>query len=284
MTKRILDRSYNKETGELEQFTVLSEGGQPKLVKASAENQLLYDPEDELPFDNGLYDFLNGDHALVLSEDDPELMIAPTSNEYCYVLRVNGSTVETTPSDATSVLRGVRDAAIDQNFEPLVSRFKDIMSKQVRRDVVNELIVTFDQADRIEQTPSGWLIDSFFLVDWTASMYAATDDPDESDVRRSGSGVVETDSSYEFVQLAVRRDVEPVTVSINGESFRLTEREMLFLAKVNWLLDRREYHPDMEFWYNVDQYADVNWRTGEPTSDESEDESPDEGDVDNFNL
>ena len=114
-------------------------------------------------------------------------------------------------------------------------------------------------------------------------MYAKTDDPDEVDVMRSGSGIVEMDRSFEFVQLNMRRDVEPVEVRINGEVFRLTEREMLFLGKINWLLDRRHYHPDREFWKNADQHAAVDWRTGEPEVEEDSDDS-DEPSLGSFNL
>ncbi len=286
MEDNVIDVSRDRETGEIQQFTIIAEDGQPELVKATAENILLHDPADDLPFEGGMYEFLQGDTAIVLSEDDPTVMVAPTSNEYCYVLRVGDNTVETTPEHSEKALNAIKDATINSNLEPIVSLFEQIMSSQVRREVVNALIGTFDSADRIERTPSGWLIDSFFLVDWTASMYAATDNPDEKDVRRSGSGVVETDSSYEFVQLSLNRDIEPVQIAINGDVYKLTEREMLFLGKVNWLLDRRHYHPDREFWLNVDQYADVDWRTGEPETDTTEidDSSENDADLDNFSL
>jgi len=170
------------------------------------------------------------------------------------------------------VLEGVKDAAVNNSIEGLVDVYDDIMATQVRREVVNALIETFEQRERIERTSSGWIVDDFFIIDWTASMYAKTDDKDSPDVIRSGSKVVEADRSFEFVQLKINREIEPVTVSINGESYRLTEREMLFLGKVNWLLDRRHYHPDDEFWMNVDQYTAVDWESGEPITDESEDE------------
>ena len=280
---RVIDISRNKDTGDIEQFTVITSDGQPNLVKATAENLLLYDPADELPFDGGMSGFLSGSEALVLSPEDPEVMVAPTSNEYCYILRVNGDTVETTPKQAERVLRGIKDAAVDQQFQRLVSLYDTIRSQQVRREVVNALHSTFSENERISRTPSGWLVDDFYLVNWEASMYAKTDDPDEVDVKRSGSGVVEMDRSFEFVQLTMRRDVEPVEVRINGEAFRLTEREMLFLGKINWLLDRRHYHPDGEFWKNADQHAAVDWRTGEPEV-ESEEDSENEPDLGGFNL
>jgi len=278
----VIDISRNKDTGDIEQFTVITSDGQPNLVKATAENLLLYDPADELPFEGGMHEFLAGNEALVLSPDDPEVMVAPTGNEYCYILRVNGDTVETTPKQAEQVLRGIKDAAIDRVFQPLVKLYDEIRANQVRREVINALHETFDESERIQQTPSGWLVDKFYLVDWSASMYAKTDDPEKADVKRSGSGVVEMDRSFEFVQLRMRRDVEPVEVRINGEAFRLTEREMLFLAKINWLLDRRHYHPDTEFWKNCDAHASVDWRTGEPKTDS--DENKDEPDLGTFEL
>lgn len=281
MNERVIDVSRNKETGEVEQFTIISDSGQPELMKATPENMLLFDPENELPFDDGMSGFLSGSEALVLSESGPEVMVAPTGNRNCYILRVDGDTVETTPKQAEQVLRGIKDAAIDRVFDPLVRLYDDIRSSQVRREVINALHETFDESERITQTPSGWLVDEFYLVDWSASMYAKTDDPDEADVKRSGSGVVEMDRSFEFVQLSMRRDVEPVEVRINGEAFRLTEREMLFLAKINWLLDRRHYHPDQEFWKNADAHASVDWRTGEPYSDDGDEDDVDLG---SFNL
>jgi hypothetical protein len=281
MNDKIIDVSVNKETDEVEQFTIISESGQPELIKATPANMLLYDPMDELPFEDGMYQFLNGNEAIVLSDSDPEVMVAPTGNRNCYILRVKGSTIETTPNDSEDVLRGIKEATINGDFHPLVSVYDRIMSEQVRRHVINSLHQTFDEVGRIEKTPSGWLVDGFYLVDWTASMYAKTDDPDSADVKRSGSGVVETDKSYEFVQLNLRRDIEPVEVSIQGEAFRLTEREMLFLAKINWLLDRRNYHPDEPFWKYADKRAEVDWKTGEPEVEEDDDDEPD---LDSFNL
>lgn len=274
----VIDVSTNRDTGEIEQFTIINEQGQPELMKATATNMLLYDPMDELPFDGGLGSFLSGDEAILLSEE-PKLIVSSTSSRNCFIIHYDGNTVETTPAMSESVLRGVKEAAVDEDIGALIDVYDEVMSTQVRRDVINALLDTFDETFRIEKTSSGWVVDEFFIVDWTASMYAKTDDPDSADVVRSGSGVVEADRSFEFVQLYLNREIEPVTVSINGESFRLSEREMLFLGKVNWLLDRRHYHPDDEFWMNVDQYTAVDWETGEPVEQDE-----DEPDLSKFSL
>jgi hypothetical protein len=275
MSTTVIDRSHDKESGNLTQFTVLDDRGQPQLVKATPENTLLYDPENELPFENGMYQFLHGDKALVLQEEDPTIMVAPTNNEYCYILKVRDRTVETTPEQAERTLRGIKDAAIDREMETLISLHDDIVSTQVRRSVINKLMKTFDEDDRITQSNRGWLVDEFYLVTWEASLYTKHNNPDEGDYKRRGGGVEKTDDSREFVSLHLRRDVSPIEVTIGGDVVRLSEREMLFLSKVKWLLNRREQHSDMPFWKWTDKYAAVNKYTGEPeTEDEHDEDEP----------
>ena len=275
----IADKSYDQETEELTQFLVFWPDGEPGLKIASPENKLLFDPQDQLPFENGMYEFLNGQEALLLSED-PEVIVAPTNNEYAYILRVRGNTVETTPNQASDVLEGVLQVAEEESVDKILNVYDDIMSSQVRQHVINALLSTFEEDERIESLMNGWLIDDFYLVDWAASLYTKDDDPDEGDYQREGGDVVKKDTSYEFVDLNLNRDIEPVEVGINGQRYRLSEREMLFLAKVKWLLNRRHYHPDEPFWRYADQWASVDEETGEPGAIE-EDEKPD---LDTFSI
>ena len=275
----IADKSYDQETEELTQFLVFWSDGEPELRRASAENVLLFDPENQLPFENGMYEFLNGQEALLLSED-PEIIVAPTSNEYAYILRVRGNTVETTPNQASDVLEGVLQVAEEESVDKIMNLYDDIMSSQVRQHVIDALHSTFEEDGRIESATNGWLIDDFYLVDWAASLYTKDDDPDEGDYQRQGSDVVKKDTSYEFVDLKMNRDIEPIEIGINGERYRLSEREMLFLAKVKWLLNRRHYHPDEPFWRYADRWASVDEETGEPEAIE-EAEKPD---LDTFSI
>jgi hypothetical protein len=272
----IIDISRDSESGEVTQFTIIDSTGQPQLMNANPENMLLYDPEDELPFEDGMYSLLNGERAFVLSEDDPLVMIAPTDNKYCYILRVRDRTVETVASQSERVLRGVRNAVIDNDVSALVSVHDDIVAKQVRRDIIDSLMQTFDERDRLSKTERGWLVDDFYLVNWEASLYTLHNDPDEADYKRGSGGIKKTDTSYEFVQLSIESDVSPVEVVVNGSAVRLSEREMLFLSKIKWLLNRREQHPDLPFWMFSDRYSSVDWKTGQPESDDDEDEDDEE--------
>lgn len=259
----ILDKSYDRESGELLSFLLLTEGGEPELKKATPENTLLYI--------HGLYEFLNGNEGVVLSEDDPTIMIAPTGGEQSFLLNVGGNVVETTPANAKDVLEGVKQAVEHGKTSKIEDVHQEIVDSQVRRDVISPLIRTFDEDERkrIEEHSNGWLIDEFFLVTWEANLYARDDDADSDDYQRGGGGVVETDRSFELVQLRGARDLDSVTVSIGGRSIELSEREMLFLTKVKWTLHRRKYHPDTPFWDYIDNYAE---RKGIVTPDEIEED------------
>lgn len=253
----VLDVSRDDDSNEITQFLILGDDGQPATKVASPENLLLYDPEDELPFDGGMHDFLSGESAFRLSD---EVVVGQGGDEYSYVLSVNENMVETTPEQADELLRGVYDAIAQDDVSGLKSLHQQIIKNQVRRNIVNILAQTYEECHRIEIVANGWLIDDFYLVDWDASMYAKNDDPDEDDyVRdRSASGGVSKDTSYEFVRLNHSvSSGDAMEVDIDGTTYMLSEREMLFLSKVKWLLHRRHYHPDTPFWDYAEKWATV---------------------------
>lgn len=251
----VADVSYNQD-GEIEQFLLFWENGEPDTRRATPENVLLFDPEDNLPFDGGLQDFFDGDSALLIS-DDPRVIVAQSGNEYAYLLSVAGNTIETTPSQAEDFLEGVYTSLTGGGTGDLQRLHREVVKTQVRRDIINPLQHTFPERDRISIVSNGWLVDSFYLVDWDANMY--TPKTDDGDYKRENGEAVEKDTTYEFVRLnrSVSDEIENETVWINGDAYELTEREMLFLSKVTWLLNRRHYHPDELFWEYTDQWADM---------------------------
>lgn len=217
-------------------------GTPPHFIDGSVENVLLYLHE--------LKEFLNGEQGALLS-DDPHISVQPTTGDSVYRIRVGDQPVESMPHQSGDVLRAVQAAIEDEDLDPIISVYKEIINSQVRRDVVNELIDLLDiiPPGRIQVRDSGWLVDQYYLVDWTASVYAIEDDRDSPDYRRSGNTVEVTDKSKEFVDLNVGYTPEQMMIrKPDGEELILGEREMLFIAKVKWLLKRTEYHKDEPFW------------------------------------
>lgn len=242
----VVDENRDASTGELQSFLIIWENGEPEIKNATPENYLLFIEE--------LYEFLNGSNAVILKEDDPEIIVAPTGEAYSYFISVDGSTVESTPSMSEDVLQGVMDVIEHGRYDKIKNVHWNIAKTQVRQSIINASYHTFDAEDkkRISRVSNGWLIDGFYLIDWNANLYAKDDDETET-YERKGSNAVSSDKSYELVMLSQRGDVPDVQeMTVRGETYTFTEREMLFLAKVTWILHRTEYHPDIPFWLHVD--------------------------------
>jgi len=217
-------------------------GHPPHFIDGSVENVLLYLHE--------LKEFLNGEQGALLC-NDPHITVQPTTAESVYRIRVGDQPVESMPHQSDEVLEAVQAAIEEDDLDPIIDVYKEILNSQVRREVVNDLIDLLDvlPAGRIQIRESGWLIDQYYLVDWTASVYTVEDDRDSPDYRRSGDTVEVTDKSKEFVELNVGYTPEEMLIrKPDGSELILGEREMLFIAKVKWLLDRTQYHQDEPFW------------------------------------
>jgi len=234
----------NESAGEVMSILLLTDGG-TELIDGSAENTLLYV--------HGLREVLEGEQGAKLSED-PYVSVEKTAARSVYRIAVGDRPVESMPHQADDVLEALQAAVEDSNLDPLLDIYEEIIDSQVRRGVVNdlkELLPNID-SDRIEVTDRGWLIDGFYVVDWTASVYVVTDDPNEDDYVIQTSGVGRTERDHEFVELVPSESPERKKVTMpDGESVIVGEREMMFLSKVEWLLNRTSYHPDESFWrYN----------------------------------
>ena len=206
-------------------------------------------PENVLLYIHGLREFLDGDRGAVLSED-PYIAVQRTDAPSVYRITVDERPVESMPNQADDVLEALRDAIEEGDLDPILDIYEKIIDTQVRRDVVKDLKEVLPNIDeqRIEVTDRGWLIDGYYVVDWTASVYVVTDDPDSEDYVRGGGGVQTVEKDHEFVELTPSSKPERKKVKLNGETLIVGEREMMFLAKVEWLLNRAEYHPDEPFW------------------------------------
>jgi hypothetical protein len=230
----------NANGDEVLSMLIQRDGGPPDMIDGTPENVLLFIHE--------LHEFVYGEDAAVLC-NDPHIAVQPTNRESTYRLIVNDRSVENMPDQADGVLRGVKQAIEDGDLTKIIDVYEEIIDKQVRRDVVNELLVLLPKfpEERIRVTEQGWLIDRYYLVDWTASVYTKEDN-DSENYRRSGSQVDAYDKSFEFVELDPGKEPERAKVMIDGEERIIGEREMLFLYKVEWLLNRYDYHEDKPFW------------------------------------
>lgn len=125
----------------------------------------------------------------------------------------------------------------DDVGEALHDVFLSIIEGQVRRDVVEDFLEQYPD-DRIDVTPSGWVIDDTFLVTYEGENYLA----DHRTVYvRSGSEMIEADESKPAVNLDFDVSGRREITTASGETVEATETEQTFLATVECLLFPEEY-------------------------------------------
>jgi len=245
----ILDKNTDVNGNATSYLVFFPESGETDMITATPENVLLFEHE--------MYDFINGEELIELSEDSPELYVA--SMETTYILIYNGETIEVPPRYNHDFLQGVKTILDTDNLSKITELYEKVIANQVRKNIINSLDTVFgEEGYRITKEQNGWLIDDYILVDWMCNIYTKDDDPEEGDHVRQGGEVVKTDKSYELIQLRQSHDVESETVTIGGKEFLLSEKEMMFLAKVEFLLNRRKYHPDQPFWDVIDRHTTTN--------------------------
>jgi len=238
----IVDKNYDKQTGELQSFLLVWDDGKPEIKSATPENYLLYIDE--------LYAFLDGDEALVFDDDGKRISVLRADDKTSYYLSVDDITVIVDGRRAERLLNGIKAARERGVYTTLRAVHEMVLKSQVRQHIINVLYKTFDEEHRmrISISGTGWVIDDYYFLDWSASIYSKEDDIEEPDYMRVNNEAVKSDRSYQLVQLRDDSDIQDVEVKINGTVYTLTEIEITFLSKARWLLDRYEYHPDVPFW------------------------------------
>lgn len=206
------------------------------------KNKLLFDREKYSVDGKSLYTVLHADEARrVVLHDDPYVAIAPTPHEDAYRLWYGAQDkymVKTPVEKVETLLEGVIDTVDNGNVEKIKELYDYVIDNQVRREVVGKLL-DFGKlpTDRISTRHEGWLIDDMFLVTWEADVYLFTDH------WKQGSYHPRRSSQYEepgeFVTIDPEEELEPKDIPIGQQTYRFGKLELLFLYRVNWMLDWR---------------------------------------------
>lgn len=241
----------------------------PKIVRDTPENRAQLEEGSFEQQRKSLYEFLQGaprDDLLSLTETDPMVSIAPTSDTNVYRLRVGGPenhVVYTPTTHANDVLKGVIQMFDSGHAERLTDIYHDVLAKQVRRDMVRKFVewgIIPEQC--ITETPDGWVlqpIDQFgepdvvkFIVTYEAENYLYTHNWDAVSHTPRGR---ENDTAGQFRALEFG-DIDPICetvfepvrkdgrVEMEEKEYQFTERETKFFFTVQWMLDWVENFDD----------------------------------------
>lgn len=226
--------------GELANMFLVEVNGEKKPVKNTPKNKLLYD--------YGLYSFFRDGEQRVVSEENPYISVQslPRDDEYRLWVDDEDLSVVVPPSKSERLLRGIVDAFDHDDYSKIEGVYSEILENQVRRQVVNGMSVMYPQTE-IATVAEGWIIRGLFKVTWDASVHLVGRDLDEGSYVRGGDGVRKTDESHDLLELDAESVPDPVSIRIGDDEYTLTEREMEFIAKVEYLLDFEENIDDEAF-------------------------------------
>lgn len=230
--------------GDLGNMFLVNVDGKTKHVKNSPANELLYK--------HGLYEFLYGgeNEKRIINRNNPFVAVKPHHREGEYKVWYNDRDIGviTQPSDEKKLLNGVLDSIEENDYGRIKEVYDEILSNQVRRQVISPLSIVYPR-DKVVPINEGWVIRGMFKLTWEAEIYLVGKDLEEGDYKRSGGDVIKKDSPQELITISPDETIEPKTVKIGDSQHTLTELEMEFISKVEYLL---------EFENNIDDTALVN--------------------------
>jgi hypothetical protein len=211
-------------------LVMTSDGRAVTKTKSSNLNQLLYG--------HNLAGLLEEQEEILQvspdNEDEPNVTIVP-QGEQQYEISFSSfpDSLALAPHHKTLLVDALAETFQEYDSEsvvPLVELYEDIREDMVRRNVLS----AFTTLPGVEVRESGWFINGHLLLSWEGDFYH----PGTDSRRRSGSQVVPVKSSssaYNVSLDSVEADMERL-VTVDGESYRLTDSEVEFLAMAMWAI------------------------------------------------
>jgi len=202
----------------------------------SVENVSL-SPLNRLLFDHDLWGVLrDGTEILTLSEGNREVTVIPGDDAREYTLGVSETESlhlgEHQKSALIDALRQVYDEGDERDPQPLIELYDRLRADMVRRRVVNGVGQNPPFASQLECREDGWLINGHLLLTWDNEFIH----PGTTSRTVFGSGVRagSSESAYQMTLSSAGNENREVT--IDGQTYRLTDSEMEFVARAMFAL------------------------------------------------
>lgn len=218
------------ESNEVNWLVLTDDGRTETKTKASSLNQLLYG--------HNLFGLLDrGDEIWTKNPDDQQsITIIPGDEAKQYTLRFEnapdltlGEHHKTDLIDAMAEMYNEYDG---ENIEPLLRLYDDVRANMVRQEVLGVFLDAL--SDKVAERDDGWFINGHLKLTYEGEFYH----PSTESRKRSGQSVIGN-----FGTQAYQVNVSSVTsemdrdVTIDGESYRLTDSEMQFIGKAMWAIE-----------------------------------------------
>jgi len=202
----------------------------------SVENVSL-SPLNRLLFDHGLWGVLrDGSEILQLDGEDRGVTLIPGEDAREYTMEVD----ETEPlhigehqkSELVDALMDCYGNDGERNPAPLLRLYDRLRANVVRQRVVNYIGESAALGNSIEMRDDGWLINGHLLLTWDNEFIH----PGTTSRTVSGSAVRAGSSEPAYQMSLSHVGNENRTITADGETYRLTDAEMEFVARSLWAI------------------------------------------------
>lgn len=247
-------------------LVVEHENGEVDMIPKNRTNRLL--------FDHDLWGLLRDGTEIWESnglEHEPSVRVIPNDDATQYTMEIEGvgdlTYGEHKKSDLVDVLfefcEQTQVDGADRTNQVFIEEYDDVKGHMVRDRVIETFAEVPLIADRIEVTDQGWLFFDYLLLTWEGELYH----PNTQNRKRSG-GVIPAETAGEAYDISISEPGQYMTreVEIDGFTQRLTDSEMLFLAKAMWALESAPRTP------NRNDDADLEGTPGLESDDAAEEE------------
>lgn len=208
-------------------LVMTSDGSTETKTKSSNLNQLLYG--------QNLWGLIDEGSEIWTKNLDGEksVTIIPGEDAKEYTLQIDDAPDltlgEHRKTDLIDALAEMYDKYDGESVKPLVRLYDDVRENMARSNVLNVFLDAF--SDKVEELEDGWLINGHLKLTYEGEFYH----PSTDSRKRSGQSVI-----GDFGTPAYNVNVSSVTsdmsrnLTIDGEKYRLTNKEMRFIGKAVW--------------------------------------------------
>jgi hypothetical protein len=209
-------------------YLILTDDGSTESrSKASDLNRLIYD--------HNLHGLLvEGDEVWTKTDDEGQTVtVVPGDEPDTYTLRIEGqSQLFLGEHQKTDLIDGLAEVYEEDSdgVQPLLDLHDRIRSNMMRKELLSHFISAI--GDKVAEREDGWMINGHLLLDYEGEFHH----PSTDSRKRSGQSVIGTTTATSAYGLSIDAPTDEIqrSFSVGGTKYRLTDREVKFIAKTVW--------------------------------------------------
>jgi hypothetical protein len=212
-------------------LVLTEEGSTETKTKSSDLNQLLYG--------HNLWGLLDTGNEIWMSnggEEEQKITIIPNEDDQ-YTIRPENAPDLTIgahhKTDLVDAMASMYEDYEGDSIAPIMNLYDSIREDMIRDEVLEPFADVF--TDKVEVRADGWFINGHLLLTFEGEFYH----PNTNSRRRSGQTVIGVGSSSTAYGVTIDEPEEVISreITVDGQDYRLTEKELKFLARVVWAIE-----------------------------------------------